>query len=76
MEDVKHRVINCIDLVHVEAVYHEECKNWFFLVKEAPVIAQHFNRMCAWLEETIELYSMEELYNHLKEFAGGSEEDA
>ena len=73
--------------MHVEAVYHEECKTRFFLDKEAPpppkpkghpknpVMVQHFNMLCAWSEETTELDSMKELYNQMKEFAGDSEED-
>ena len=29
-----HRVINCFDLVAVEAVYHKKCRSKFFLTPE------------------------------------------
>ena len=38
-EEVKHHVINFIDLVQVEAVYHEDCKTRFFLHKESTFLS-------------------------------------
>ena len=76
-DEVRHRVINCIDLVHVEARYHRKCFASFSKFTRDTIISPkpkpagrpkneetlcNFDKLCEWLESEAELFSMEELH--------------
>ena len=85
--ETRHRVFNCNDLVHVEGVYHKDCRVRFFLDKETllvsppkpkgrpqdPVLVKSFGQICAWLEGSTELYTLKEVHKKMKEFAGDND---
>lgn len=80
--ELKHKLVNCYDLVHVEAVYHDECRLNFeykYGNPDNPVTLlspgrpkcgpkeQNFNNLCDWLEENAELYTLAELHTKMVE---------
>ena len=70
-KDVKERVINCVDLVQVEARYHDSCRSKFRVgtVNEKNDEETHrgrpldeqkalwFEQICDWMESEAELYT-------------------
>ena len=81
---VKRRIISCSDLVAAEGRYHKECRDTFNLdsksaksiisldKKERPQNIEqleNFNKLCEWLENQGELYSLSELFDIMKDFA-------
>lgn len=82
-EEVRNRVINCIDLVQAEARYHRGCRSKFWLGSiNASVVPGRsrgrpededkmdcFEKMCNWMESEAELYTVAELREKLKEIA-------
>ena len=81
---IHHRVINCYDLVSVEAVYHKKCFAKFSLCKHGnteatkksrgrpanEVMVKAFESTCEWLESIEGATTLRELQNHMKEIAG------
>lgn len=75
-EEVKLRLINCIDLVQAEARYHDDCRTKFTergVSSKAQKGRPHnstqqnnFEILCNWLETEGELYSLAELHEKMK----------
>ena len=73
---IEHRVLNCYDLPSAEARYHKLCRDQFNLQsigktstdrKGRPCKdADGFEALCEWIETQGELYTLEELQEHLK----------
>jgi len=75
--DVQGRLEDCCDLVHPEAVYHQNCHTRFFQGRtidrglagrrEDAVMTDGFENMCEWLEVCCEnrLYTLEDLREHM-----------
>lgn len=86
-EDVCRRLTDCIDLVASEAVYHKECRLKFFTDKnvEAPSTArkcpigkqpqryEYFEKLCLWLDEQVDLFTVSELYSKMQTISDGGE---
>ena len=81
-EEVKRRVINCVDLVQEEAQYHDDCRVRFTVGTKSDSSTpkskgrpnnsaqqQHFQRLCSWLETEGEVYSVAELHEKMKEIS-------
>ena len=71
--DVKFRILNCIDLVTVGAVYHCDCHVKFITGRDKnftvgsgrvvdKVMLKQFEDICEWLEESCELVKLHEAY--------------
>ena len=82
--DVKSRLVNCIDLVAVEAVYHHKCRTDFSLAKSTEIskskglpvntdLRSAFEETCEWLESESVLHTLQEFVEKLKEIAGTNE---
>ena len=85
--EVNHRLETCIDLVAVEAVYHESCKVKFqfhstpttdvYTRKGRPedrTMQDNFISLCLWIENeaSAEPFTVSELYTKMEEIANGS----
>ena len=76
--EVYHRILNCVDLVAVEAIYHKHCMPKFFQQSPKSEIKRSvgrpadqdmdktFNEACAWLETCSGPVTMKELHDHVK----------
>ena len=80
-EHVRRHVINCCDLAHAEARYHEDSRTEFTRRKGKlsgrpagrPINERqkdNFEKPCDWLECNSEIYSLEEIHNKMIEIAG------
>ena len=79
---VHHRVLNCIDLVAVEAIYHKKCYDTFPFnqsnVEEPkkrgrpadPLMHSAFNKTCEWLETLARTTTLQELQIYMQRMAG------
>ena len=82
---VRRRLSVCTDLVADEAVYHTDCHAKFFssdwaLVskenrgrKESTAKLSAFGKMCDWLDQQNELYTLQDLHNKMIEHSGGTD---
>jgi hypothetical protein len=76
--EVYYRILNCVDLIAVEAIYHEHCMPNFFqqsLLSETkrsvdrPAnqdVNETFNEACMWLETCSGPVTMKELHDQMK----------
>lgn len=77
-EEVRRRIIPCIDLIQANAKYHETCRK-NFTGKAKPGMAKgrpqnmdkqnYFETICDWLETEGELHSITEIHEKMKEIA-------
>ena len=75
--NVRNRLSVCTDLVAAEAVYHTHCYAKFFLDipnatgirgrPECPKMLAAFNLTCDWLENEIDLFTLEDFWMKMKE---------
>lgn len=82
-EDVKRRVVDCLDFVAAEARYHKACSEKFFsyysVLKSPPnrptdtVRFEIFKSVCDWLESEGEVYSVSEIHAKMIEIAGDAD---
>ena len=87
-KDLHHRLLNCYDLVHVEAVYHDECRidfeNCYKDTLQSPndkisgrpyneEMEQNFQLLCDWMEDNTELFTLKELHDKMNELSNNSE---
>ena len=80
-EQVKRRVLDCLDLVAAEGRYHKICLDKFYLstginqVKPGRPLEseslKHLNLVCEWLEGEAELYSLSEIFDKMADIANG-----
>ena len=85
---VKHRLLNCSDLVQAEARYHHTCHGKFSASEElsSPLTKipagrqvntnsmQFFDQLCDYIECQAEVYSLRELHEKMVELANGNDE--
>ena len=79
-----HRLVNCYDLVSVEAVYHKKCLAKFSLDKRTnleeekrsrgrPVdgmMMKAFEATCEWFENIEGATTLKEIHSHMMEISG------
>ena len=81
-ENVKRRLLDCIDLVAAEARYHFHCRCEF--KRNIPASSTpgrpsdqdrmvYFNAVCTWLESEAEIHTVTEIYNKMVEIAGSED---
>ena len=80
-EQVKRRVLDCLDLVAAEDRYHKICLDKFYLstginqvTPERPLESEslkHLNLVCEWLEGEAELYSLSEIFDKMIDISNG-----
>ena len=81
-ENLKRRLLNCIDLVAAEARYHFHCRREFKPNMSAGSTPgrptdqdriSHFNAVCSCLESEAGIHTLTEIHNHMVEIAGSEE---
>ena len=83
-DEVRTHVLNCIDLVAAEAIYHVDCAARFFSGKPKSLVcgsgwsedcdkAVFFSQTCEWLESNMDLIKLNEAYEYMVNLAGKNE---
>ena len=88
VSDVKNRVLNCIDLVQVNGRYHKQFQSKFRLntrdiaspasknqagCPQNVYFMEKFIKLCEWLDNEVELYSLTEQHEKIIELGSGKE---